>query len=153
MKIFPICSIILLFIFSAETCYLHAEVKKCSLIIINQRGERVPLSVEIAQNEFRRRKGLMFRKRLPINEGMLFVFETEQRLNFWMRNTYIPLSIAYIDGCGVVREILEMSPLDDSKTYPSKYPAKYALEVNMGWFASRGITPGSRIIFDGCIGK
>jgi len=95
----------------------------------------------------------MFRKNLPSDAGMLFVFESEQRLSFWMRNTYIPLSIAYIDARGVIREILDMAPLDDSVTYPSRYPVKYALEVNRGWFASRGITPGCRVIFNGCLGK
>lgn len=125
----------------------------CVLVIVNRTGKQVRLNAERADNEFRRRKGLMFRKNMSSNRGMLFIFEEEQPLSFWMRNTYIPLSIAYIDGRGYVRVILDMKPLDDSVTYPSRYPVKYALEVNQGWFGSHDITPGCRVLLDGCVGK
>jgi hypothetical protein len=125
----------------------------CALVILNRAGKRVVVKAEKAGNEFRRRKGLMFRKNLASNSGMLFIFEEEQRLSFWMKNTYIPLSIAYIDGRGYIRDIYDMKPLDDSVTYPSKSPVKYALEVNRGWFGVNDITPGCRVLLDGCVGK
>ena len=84
---------------------------------------------------------------------MLFIFTHEQRLNFWMKNTYIPLSIAYISIDGKINEIYDMKPLDISITYPSNLPAKYALEVNQGWFARNNISKNCRIIFNGCISK
>jgi uncharacterized membrane protein (UPF0127 family) len=95
----------------------------------------------------------MFRSRLEKDSGMLFVFDREQMLDFWMKNTSIPLSIAYIDSEGIIREIYDMKPLDISVSYPSKYPARYALEVNRGWFSRKGIRKGSRLILNGCIGQ
>ena len=70
-----------------------------------------------------------------------------------MKNTFIPLSIAYVDKHGVINEIYHMKPNDSSITYPSKYPAMYALEVNRGWFNKNKITKGNKIIFNGCFGK
>jgi uncharacterized protein len=125
----------------------------CALTIINRHGKAVAVKAERADNEFRRRKGLMFRKAIDANRGMLFVFEAEQYQAFWMRNTYIPLSIAYVDGRGVIREIYDMKPLDDSVTYPSKSRVKYALEMNRGWFSAHDVIPGCRIVLDGCVGK
>lgn len=95
----------------------------------------------------------MYRSQIDKDSGMLFVFEREQMMDFWMKNTYIPLSIAYIDSRGIIREIYDMKPLDISITYPSKYPVMYALEVNQGWFVKMGINKGSRLIIDGCIGQ
>ena len=100
-----------------------------------------------------REKGLMFRKSLNESDGMLFVFEREQKLNFWMKNTYIPLDIAYIDKNGIINEIYHMKPLDVSLTYNSIKPAMYALEVNLGWFSRHKIKTGSKIEFNGCLSK
>jgi len=129
---------------AARTCLIH---------IIDRHGKRVPLRVELALDESERQRGLMYRKSLEKNTGMLFVFSREQYLNFWMKNTYVPLSIAYIDSGGTIGDIQDMAPLDTSVTYPSKSPARYALEVNRGWFAANGIAPGCRIELNGCVGK
>ncbi len=125
----------------------------CDLLIISESGARASLRVEVADTAALRERGLMFRKTLGDDRGMLFVFPHERILNFWMKNTPIPLSIAYISSGGVINEILDMDPLDTSVTYPSSRPARYALEVNRGWFGHKGITPGSRVILDGCLGK
>ncbi len=125
----------------------------CELIIIGETGARASLRVEVADTAALRERGLMFRKTLGDDRGMLFVFPHERPLNFWMKNTSIPLSIAFISSGGVINEILDMDPLDTSVTYPSSRPARYALEVNRGWFGKKGITSGSRVIFDGCLGK
>ena len=77
---------------------------------------------------------------------MLFIFESEQMLSFWMQNTSIPLSIAYINADGVIVDILDMNPFDLTAV-PSSRPAMYALEVNQGEFEKRGIRPGNRVIF------
>jgi hypothetical protein len=67
-----------------------------------------------------------------------------------MKNTKIPLSIAYIDASGTIRELYDMKPLDISITYPSKHPVRYALEVNKGWFKKNKIHIGSKIFFNNC---
>ena len=130
-----------------------ATARTCTITIINREGRRVPLRVELAASEMDRQRGLMYRKSLEKNSGMLFVFTRDQYLNFWMKNTYVPLSIAYIGANGTIRDIQDMEPLDTSITYPSRYPARYALEVNRGWFAANGIVPGCRIELNGCVGK
>ncbi len=111
------------------------------------------LNVEIADTPEKRMRGLMFRRYLPQNSGMLFIFSSEDYRNFWMKNTYIPLSIAYIGSDRIINEIYQMKPLDISVTYPSKLPARYSLEVNRGWFGKNNISAGGIIKFNGCFGK
>ncbi len=125
----------------------------CSIRVINKFNEEVPLIVEIAVTPDKRRTGLMYRKKMPRDHGMLFVFTEDTPLVFWMKNTYIPLSIAYIDKNGYINDIHHMEPLNATKTYPSKKPSRYALEVNMGWFHENNIKPGCRILLHGCFGK
>lgn len=106
-----------------------------------------PLQVEIAQTQEAASLGLMFRESLPEDQGMLFVFPRQQILSFWMRNTFIPLDIAFIDEAGVIVDIQRMAPLDESIHYISAAPALYALEVNAGWFEKRGIKVGAKVKF------
>jgi uncharacterized membrane protein (UPF0127 family) len=88
----------------------------------------------------------MGRTELGENRGMLFVFEEEQRLSFWMKDTHIPLSIAYIDSEGRIVDIQDMKPLDDElPDYTSSEPARYALEVNRGFFEERGVEVGDKV--------
>ena len=109
-------------------------------------GERVPVEVEIADTDAERQTGLMGRNILPENAGMLFVFEGAQTLSFWMRDTLIPLSIAYIDAEGRIVDIQDMQPLDDVPPhYVSAEPAQYALEVNQGFFEERGVMVGDTV--------
>ena len=86
----------------------------------------------------------MYRFSLPADHGMLFVFPQPQPLSFWMRNTYIPLSIAYIDVEGRILNVVEMAPRSDA-THPSRGEALYALEMRKGWFADKGVGPGTRV--------
>jgi len=102
------------------------------------------VKAEIANTFKKKSVGLMNRKSLEENSGMLFVFPIAQHLNFWMHNTFIPLSIAFIDAKGVINEIVDMKPLDKT-VIRSKYKAVYALEVNQGWFKKRNIKPGTKI--------
>lgn len=147
-----ILAAIALFLFSQYRETLSNE-RTCRIALQNVQGKKIYLDAEIAKSEFKRRKGLMFRESLPQNEGMLFVFDFDQKLSFWMKNTYIPLSIAFIDAGGYVREIYDMAPLNEKIIYTSTHSVRYALEVNRGWFAKNHIAPGCRIFFHGCLGK
>ena len=102
------------------------------------------LNIEIADTPLKRSLGLMYRKELAPESGMLFVFPQNKDMSFWMKDTHIPLSIAYIDDNGVILNIEDMIPLSlDGVT--SKAPCRYALEVNKGWFDNNGIQAGDII--------
>ena len=102
--------------------------------------------VEVAKTPEERSHGLMGRKYLGKDEGMLFIFETEDRHGFWMKNTFIPLSIAFIEKNGRIAWITDMKPLTLDSHVPSQ-PILYALEMNKGWFSSRGIKVGDVVRF------
>ena len=101
-------------------------------------------SVEVAHTEPARIQGLMFRQSLGENDGMLFVFSHPERYSMWMMNTDIPLSVAFLDEKGVILNIADMMPRT-ATAHSSAAAAKYALEMNLGWFAARNIKPGQRI--------
>jgi uncharacterized protein len=103
------------------------------------------ITVEIADTDATRATGLMYRTQMDAMQGMLFVFPSSQHRSFYMKNTLIPLSIAYINAQGVIMEIHDMQPLNLQSVY-SQYPAMYALELNQGMFAKLGITPGMKIL-------
>ncbi len=102
------------------------------------------MDLEIARDEETRRRGFMFRRSIPDGQGMLFVFPETQALSFWMRNTYVPLDVAYAGEDGVIFQIERMTPLSEDP-HPSEQPARYALESPAGWFARVGIRPGATI--------
>lgn len=99
---------------------------------------------EVAATETTRAQGLMFRQSLPQDRGMLFVFENPAGICFWMKNTPLPLSIAFISNDGIILNIENMQPHSTESHCPVA-PMKYALEMNQGWFQERGIRPGSRV--------
>lgn len=101
------------------------------------------LYVEVADEEDERTKGLQKRKWLLPNWGMLFVYEDDRYLRFWMKNTSIPLDLAFLDSNGRILEIREMKPHDTS-IITSKQPSRYAIEVNQGWFEQKEITIGEK---------
>jgi len=109
-----------------------------------QIGETI-LSTELAVSGEERFMGLSFRKHLDENAGMLFVYEQERPLTFTMRNTLLPLSIAYISSELVINEIHHMD-VGPGQLFDSKMPAQYALEVNQGWFARHSVNVGDRIV-------
>ena len=100
--------------------------------------------VELAVTAEQRRQGLMFREQLGEREGMLFVFEEEQTVSFWMRDTPLPLSIAFIDARGVIVHVADMEPYSEAPV-PSRFPVRYALEVNKGAFERAGIEVGDLV--------
>ena len=106
------------------------------------------LTTEVATNQAGHMCGLAFRQDLPADHGMLFVYAQDQIIGFWMKDTHIHLSIAFLDADGKVLEIHDMDPGDPTRRYISKSPARYALEVNRGWFTRNGIEVGNRIDLD-----
>ncbi|MDQ7797944.1 MAG: DUF192 domain-containing protein [Candidatus Edwardsbacteria bacterium] len=119
-----------------------------------ERPGRIKLAVgqsvlwaEVADNPRSREQGLMFRKTMPGDEGMLFIFEYPQMQSFWMRNTFLPLDIAFISEQGVIINILTMKPLDEGPRYRSLAPALYVIEANAGWFGQNGVKAGDRVRF------
>jgi uncharacterized membrane protein (UPF0127 family) len=131
----------------ASTSTESATNEELRTVIINtSSGEEVKVRVEIADDSAEQAQGLMNRTALGENRGMLFVFEEEATLSFWMRNTLIPLSVAYIDSEGRIVDIQKMEPLDDEPPqYVSAEPAQYALEVNQGFFEEHGVEVGDTV--------
>ena len=99
---------------------------------------------EVANTNESRAQGLMFRKALGPNEGMLFVFQQDEAYCMWMKNTLIPLSVAFIDAKGMIVSIHEMSPRTEN-SHCAASAARYALEMNAGWYRAKGIQRGMRI--------
>ncbi len=130
-----------LLLFALGTCgMLHAaELPTMELKIGSNR-----LVAEIAADAETRTTGLMRRFSLKPDHGMLFVFDAPQPLGFWMHNTYVPLSIAFIDADGRILNIDDMAPRTED-LHPSKGLALYALEMKKGWFAERGIRAGDKV--------
>jgi len=120
----------------------RSDVLKSQEITINQ----WKITVEIADTRESQEKGLMNRKSLDEDKGMLFVYDRDSRKSFWMKNTLIPLSIAYIAADGTIREIYDMEPLS-TRTVDSRYSVRYALEVNQGAFQRHGIKVGDKVEF------
>ena len=102
------------------------------------------IRAELAADPGVRMRGLMHRKSLAPNAGMLFVFDQPAVQCMWMKNTYIPLSVAFLDEKGEIINIADMQPHSE-QSHCADRPALYALEMNRGWFAQRGITPGARL--------
>jgi uncharacterized membrane protein (UPF0127 family) len=102
------------------------------------------IRAEVAATPAQRQQGLMFRRDLAPHEGMLFVFPQAGTQCFWMRNTPTPLSIAFLRDDGSVVNILDMAPHDEAQ-HCSAEPVRYALEMNQGWFAKRGVKPGFKL--------
>lgn len=108
---------------------------------INLKIKEKVIRAEVVRTEQEKARGLMFREKLDGDEGMIFVYGKEEYLTFWMKNTRIPLSIAFLDKNGKILDIQDMVPFS-LKTHVSAFPAQYALEVNQGWFKQNGIIIG-----------
>jgi uncharacterized membrane protein (UPF0127 family) len=116
-----------------------------TLNILNANGEKVPLHVELAGTEPSRELGLMFRSDLAPDAGMLFDFGVETTSGFWMQNTILPLSIAFMKADGTIINLADMQPLDTT-IIPAAGVYTYALEVNQGFFHAHNIVTGSKAL-------
>jgi uncharacterized membrane protein (UPF0127 family) len=131
-------------IFAFILVFLLSGPGKAEMPVRQLRVSHHTFSVEVAHTEPARVQGLMFRQSLGENDGMLFVFSHPERYSMWMMNTDIPLSVAFLDEKGVILSIADMMPRT-ATAHSSAGAAKYALEMNLGWFAARNIKPGRRI--------
>ncbi len=102
------------------------------------------IQAQVAATDAQRAMGLMFRKDMPANEGMLFIFEQPSVQCFWMRNTLLPLTAAFIADDGSIVNLADMQP-QTLQSHCSSQPVRYVLEMHQGWFAKRGIKPGSKL--------
>jgi len=126
----------------APTASVGAPLRSLSLIGSTRTAE---VKAEIASTFEERAVGLMFRQSLPTDTGMLFIYPDDQTSGHWMRNTYIPLDIAYLDARGVLIEVRQGKALDETPLRPQK-PYRYALEMSVGWFESHALGEVVRIV-------
>ena len=118
-----------------------------TITITRADGSTITVEAELAIKPEERNFGFMERKKIPDGTGMLFIFESDQILSFWMKNTPHPLSIAYIDSKGVIKNIYDMTPFSLS-SISSTVSVRYALEVPQGWFKKNNIQEGDSISLD-----
>lgn len=108
------------------------------------------IKAEVAANEAERQQGLMFREKMAPNEGMVFIFDRPAAVCMWMKNTPLPLSVAFLDDEGKIINIEDMQP-QSTDTHCAAKQARYALEMNLGWFKQKNVKPGT--IISGLPGK
>jgi hypothetical protein len=137
MKLLSACSLAVLMALSSPACGEESPTVQLGI-----KGHR--LVAETAATTATRTIGLMHRFSLKPDHGMLFVFDAPQPLAFWMKNTFVPLSIAFIGADGRILNIEDMTPQTET-THPSRGLALYALEMKKGWFAERAIAAGDRV--------
>lgn len=124
-----------------------SRLERKDLTIVRSDGSSVKVRAELAVKAEDRNFGFMERKRIPDGTGMLFVFENDQILRFWMKNTPHPLSIAFITSDGRIKDIFDMTPYSLADTTSTGY-VRYALEVPQGWFRDQNICTGDRLVID-----
>ncbi|HYL89438.1 MAG TPA: DUF192 domain-containing protein [Burkholderiales bacterium] len=130
----------------ALLCFAAAPAlaQQVGLPVVQLNAGMYLIRAEVAADYGSRMTGLMHRPSMQSNAGMLFIFDDNQRECMWMKNTLIPLSVAFIDEHGTVINIEDMAPQTED-SHCALRASRYALEMNRGWFAARGIKPGSRI--------
>lgn len=135
----------------APALLLCAAISNGADATAQQRFPVIPLTAgmyvihaEVAAREAEREQGLMFREKMGASEGMVFVFDALATTCMWMKNTLIPLSVAFIDESGKIINIEDMKP-QTTDSHCTERPARYALEMNIGWFKQKGIKPGATI--------
>lgn len=144
-KKITIILLIITSIFHIKTAYTET-ISRNKLPVMIKENE---IFVEVADSEEERKRGLMWRKKLNNNAGMLFVFKDSSIRYFWMKNTFIRLDMAFVDTNMVIRTIRTTAKTNDSTIiYSSFVPVQYVLEVNAGWFEQHNIEPGDTITFD-----
>ena len=146
-KIFFLFTIFSLIFISTACTSSNKKLPVKKLVLVNSEGKEIVVKAEIASTFDERKNGFMFRQEIPDGTGMLFIFEEEQILDFWMKNTPHPLSIAYIDKNGKIRDILDMTPYSLANI-TSSTEVLYALEVPQGWYEKVGIKTGDKMKLD-----
>ena len=127
-----------------SACIPASAQQPPALPVINLNAGIHVIRAEVAASEQHQQQGLMFRKTLGQNDGMLFVYRAPAQVCMWMKNTLIPLSVAFIDGDGRIVNVEEMQP-QTLDSHCGKKPVRYALEMNRGWFRQKNLKPGDLI--------
>ena len=143
-KIFFLFTIFSLIFISTACTFSNKKLPVKKLVLVNSEGKEIVVKAEIASTFDERKNGFMFRQEIPDGTGMLFIFEEEQILDFWMKNTPHPLSIAYIDKNGKIRDILDMTPYSLANI-TSSTEVLYALEVPQGWYGKVNVKVGDKL--------
>jgi uncharacterized membrane protein (UPF0127 family) len=125
-------------------CLAFAPPVAADLPLVELGAGMFRIEAELAATPQARQVGLMNRREMPAQRGMVFVFTEDARHCMWMRNTLIPLSVAFLDREGRILNIEDMQPQTENNHCAAR-PARYALEMNLGWFASKGIKPGDSL--------
>jgi uncharacterized protein len=142
VKTFPLLAPLAALLLTTAAWAQNAPQAKLPTVRL-QAGMHV-IQAEVASTPEQTQTGMMFRTQMGTNEAMLFVFEDSGARCFWMRNTLLPLSIAFVADDGRIVNVADMQPRDDT-SHCAREPVRYALEMNQGWFAKRGITAGTRL--------
>ena len=120
-----------------------SQTSDAGLPIVKLKIDRHTIRAELAKSPAEQSRGLMYRREMAKNDGMLFIYETPLVMSFWMKNTFIPLDIAFLKDDGTIVNIEQMAP-QTTAPHKSSEPVRYALEMNQGWFEAHGIKPGDR---------
>ena len=147
-KKFLFSVMLLMGMISMFSCKEDSRLRTTDITIIRQDGQEVSVVAEVADTEETRNRGFMEREVIPEGTGMVFVFDRDQVLSFWMKNTPHPLSIAYIDSTGKIRDIYQMTPFSMA-SWTSTVSVRYALEVPQGWFEKVGVGIGDKVVIPG----
>jgi uncharacterized protein len=126
-------------------CNSTKTVDPFGLRTVNLTVGGLSLKAEIAEDDQSREMGLMFRDSLPEDHGMLFIFDQPHQASFWMKNTKIPLSIAFLENDRVISEEKSMRPYDETLIQSRSDKIRYAIEVNAGWFDRHQVKPGTKV--------
>jgi uncharacterized protein len=126
-------------------CNSAKTVDPFGLRTVNLMVGGVSLKAEVAEDDQSREMGLMFRDSLPEDRGMLFIFDQPHQASFWMKNTEIPLSIAFLGNDRVISEEKSMRPYDETLIQSRSDKIRYAIEVNAGWFDRHRVQPGTKV--------
>jgi uncharacterized membrane protein (UPF0127 family) len=128
-------------VLAAAALHAHADLAFRTMTV---KVASHPLKVEVAETEAQRSHGLMFRKKLGRDDGMLFLFQDPGYYAMWMKNTLIPLSVAFIDAHGVILNVVDMEP-QTLDSHQAAGPAVYAIETNKGWFEQHKVGAGDKV--------
>ncbi len=140
-----IFSLFFLAVFTLRPIALRADAPQPRLPTITLSIGDQKLAAEVADEPAERNTGMMFRKTMADGEAMLFVMDEAAPVNFWMRNTLVPLSIAYVNTVGIIMEIHDLQPLDETSVGSTFNNIGYAIEVPQGYFSRAGIYPGQSV--------
>jgi uncharacterized membrane protein (UPF0127 family) len=126
------------------TCSAWSQQAQTNLPRIVLQAGMFQIDAQVAATPAQREIGLMFRQEMPIHEGMLFVFEQPQQQCFWMKNTLLPLTAAFVDDDGTIVNLADMKP-QSTASHCSEKPVRFVLEMNQGWFAKKNIKKGFKL--------